>query len=158
MNVILSTSHSPQARVSSLAYARRVSERRRTKTRTAAADPSSGALAIAGSLGIVGGTALAALYVLERQSREELQRKLVRLEQALQEREQQIATQQEEVKRAQEYARENDMFRTRYADAARDIFKLEKALELKDGQLETFMVVAQRQIAQLEQQVRRLQK
>ncbi|GLC35215.1 hypothetical protein PLESTB_000566500 [Pleodorina starrii] len=129
--------------------------RRVALTAGAAADT---ALAIVGSLGIVGGTLFAALYVLERQSKEGLQRKIEQLQETIRERDQQLRNAAEQLDRAKEYGRENDMFRTRYADASRDILKLERALELKDGQLESFMVVAQRQIAYLESQVRELQK
>ncbi|GIL74471.1 hypothetical protein Vretimale_2178 [Volvox reticuliferus] len=124
---------------------------------TAAAAAADTALAIVGSLGIVGGTLFAALYVLERQSKEVLLRKIERLGATIKERDQQLLEVAREVDRAKEYAKENEMFRARYTDATRDILKLERALELKDGQLESFMVVAQRQIAYLESQVRSLQ-
>ncbi|KAG2454061.1 hypothetical protein HYH02_001102 [Chlamydomonas schloesseri] len=118
----------------------------------------SGALAIVGSLGIVAGTLFAALLVLEKQSKEALVRKIGQLEGALKDKERELAAVRAQVDSAQERTKENEMYRTRYADATRDILKLERALELKDGQLESFMVVAQRQIAFLESQIKELQR
>ncbi|KAG2499576.1 hypothetical protein HYH03_002519 [Edaphochlamys debaryana] len=117
-----------------------------------------GALAIVGSLGIVGGTLFAALYVIEKQSKEPLNRQIERLKETIREKDQELKSARADVVKAQELAKENDLYRKRYEDASRDILKLERALELRDGQLESFMNVAQRQIAYLESQVRDLQK
>ncbi|KAG2432498.1 hypothetical protein HXX76_008843 [Chlamydomonas incerta] len=118
----------------------------------------SGALAIVGSLGIVGGTLFAALFVLEKQSKEALVRKISQLEAAVKDKERELAAVRAEVDVAKERTKENEMYRGRYGEATRDILKLERALELRDGQLESFMVVAQRQIAFLESQIKELQK
>ncbi len=50
--------------------------RRRCASRPAVADAATGALAITGSLGIVAGTLFAALYLLEKQGKEALERKI----------------------------------------------------------------------------------
>lgn len=115
-------------------------------------------MAITGSLGIVAGTLFAALYLLEKQGKEALERKIERLEGTIREKDKLLDNAAEEVQEAKEYAKENDMYRTRYADATKDILKLERALELRDGQLESFMAVAQRQIAYLESEIKALQR
>ncbi|PNH10308.1 hypothetical protein TSOC_002960 [Tetrabaena socialis] len=132
--------------------------RRRVQRAAVGSDVAVGTLAITGSLGIVGGTLAAALYVLERLKTEELGRKITRLQSELVDKGKEVAAAGREVAKAKEYTSENEMYRTRYAECTRDILKLERALELRDGQLESFMCIAQRQIAYLESQVRELQK
>lgn len=50
-----------------------------------------------------------------------------------------------------------EVYKRRSKEQAKEVFKLEKALEIKDSQIESFMVVAQRQIKLLEGRVKELQ-
>lgn len=116
----------------------------------------SGALAVIGSAGIIGGTAFASLWILEKQAVEALNRKVEMLKSTIADKDELLRKAQGDVEKAQEDARENDLYRKRYEDSARDNLKLERALEMKDGQLETFMAVARRQIKYLEDEVKRV--
>jgi hypothetical protein len=53
-------------------------------------------------------------------------------------------------------AEQAEFYKRRLDEASREQLKLEKALEMKDGQLESFMVVAQRQIKMLEDRCQEL--
>lgn len=132
-----------------------------------------GALAVIGSLGIVGGTLFASLWIIEKQSVAAIAKKVERLEARLAESKAELVAAEQKMVKAQEvscrcvrpavgsaavpavrqakaatpptpsplpaaphracmqYAKENDLYRARYADAARDNLKLERALEMK---------------------------
>ncbi|MEW5298032.1 MAG: hypothetical protein WDW38_003681 [Sanguina aurantia] len=51
-----------------------------------------------------------------------------------------------------------ELYKRRYKESEKELFKLERGLELKDGQLESFMNLAQRQIKMLEGRIKDLQK
>eukprot|EP00882_Tetradesmus_deserticola_P025145 GHRQ01027604.1.p1 GENE.GHRQ01027604.1~~GHRQ01027604.1.p1 ORF type:complete len:191 (+),score=56.59 GHRQ01027604.1:411-983(+) len=87
------------------------------------------------------------------------------VEQDLQQTKEQVAALQQELEKAQQQLEEErqarkeaESWRRRLDAAEKELFKLERGLEMKDGQLATFMTTAHRQIKSLEDTVKELQK
>ncbi|WIA32465.1 hypothetical protein OEZ86_003285 [Tetradesmus obliquus] len=87
------------------------------------------------------------------------------VEQDLQQSKEQVAALQQELQQAQQQLQEErqarkeaESWRPRLDAAQKELFKLERGLEMKDAQLATFMTTAHRQIKSLEDTVKELQK
>eukprot|EP00195_Chlamydomonas_chlamydogama_P001868 CAMPEP_0202923868 /NCGR_PEP_ID=MMETSP1392-20130828/78673_1 /ASSEMBLY_ACC=CAM_ASM_000868 /TAXON_ID=225041 /ORGANISM="Chlamydomonas chlamydogama, Strain SAG 11-48b" /LENGTH=163 /DNA_ID=CAMNT_0049617567 /DNA_START=148 /DNA_END=639 /DNA_ORIENTATION=+ len=115
-------------------------------------------LAAAGTLGYIAGTLMFALYFVEKSTRGSMESELQLAKSKLDDQESRIKQLQADLDKESRNARDVEMYKRRIEEYTKDILKLERALEMKDGQLETFMVVAQRQIKYLEEQLKELQR
>ena len=129
-----------------------------TATAAAAAASSSGELAqFGGAVGGACGLVAAALWSLERGAAARAAAALEAAREELKRRDGDIAALRAELAAAKAAEEEAEFLRRRLDEATKSVFKLEKALEIKDGQLDTFINTARRQIRALEDDVRALQ-
>eukprot|EP00878_Enallax_costatus_P014728 GHUV01015411.1.p1 GENE.GHUV01015411.1~~GHUV01015411.1.p1 ORF type:complete len:198 (+),score=46.63 GHUV01015411.1:436-1029(+) len=109
-------------------------------------------------LGIAFGGVFVALWNIEKQSKMNIEQELVALKDQVTAAQQQLQELQQQLAAEQQARKEAVSWKPRLDDAQTELFKLEKALEMKDAQLATFMTTAHRQIRSLEDNVKELQK
>jgi chromosome segregation ATPase len=114
-------------------------------------------LQLAGALGVAASGLLAALYSLERRRCAALGAECTSLRSQLAAAAAEMDAMRSNLEAERRARNDAESFRPRLDAATRDVLKLERALEIKDGQLDTFVNTARRQIRALEDDIRALQ-
>ncbi|KIZ03593.1 hypothetical protein MNEG_4367 [Monoraphidium neglectum] len=112
---------------------------------------------LGGVVGIALGAVFLALWNLERQSAARGAAEAAALRAEVAARDEELGRLRAELQAERKKREEAEGLEARLSSASKDIMKLEKALEIKDGQLDVFLATARRQIKALEEDVRQLQ-
>lgn len=109
-------------------------------------------------LGWVGCTICYSLWSWEQQIRKALEVELALERSKLDDERANLAKIQVELERERKASKDAEMYKRRLGESSKEVMKLEKSLEIKDGQQEAFMVVAHRQIKYLEESLKEARK
>ncbi|GBF95327.1 hypothetical protein Rsub_07755 [Raphidocelis subcapitata] len=123
----------------------------------AAAGAGQDLLQLGGVLGIAFGGGFAALWRLSAADAAAAQAAASGARAEVAARDEEIARLEAELEAERKARQEAESLAPRLSEASKNIMKLEKALEIKDGQLDVFLSTARRQIKALEDDIRALQ-
>jgi len=96
------------------------------------------------------GTIAMSLFFVEKRSKGSLEAEVDLVKGQLRERDAELKALRQQLEQEQKRSADLEFYKKKLDEAGREQLKLERALEMKDGQMESFMSVATRQIKMLE--------